>query len=599
MVSLLFLSVSKRNLISKAIQMRFNLPTYAVSPFVKQMLYKSNIIAYNETPQKMLERVILNLFKAEEKFGTPQKEIQFLGETFASDVVSNYVMLGTPILTNAGRYPSALSSCAVIPVDLRQLEESAITIKSYYQQNMGSGFDFSKYKNPVELLKWLNALAAQETATGKYDRYIGNMGTLHISHPAILDFIKAKRTHQMRHFNISVDMTEAFMAAALSNQTYKLVDNQAIKASDLLDKIAENAWFNGDPGFIYMDRINKDNPIEQISRYVCTPPCGEMGLSEGETCQFGSINLAAFVDQAGNIDYDKLEKVVITLTRVLDNAIEMSLSNYPTEISAHMARLKRKIGIGVCGLADFLLKQSLPYNSNEGVNSAKEVLSFINFHSKCASVELGMVRGACIAMSNKTDNKYYSGFLEEKYASNPTQKVTSVMWEQLALQIRQTGILRNLLTTALPPTGRSSLLLGVTSSIEPFFSIFATDNPNQLNKSILEFLNKQFRDKNLVEMIKSEALLKGSFQNVSILNYFQKECLKTAIEVHPQEHILMMKTLASLTGVVDEAASKTINLPKNATIADVRSIFELSFTAGLKNISIYRDGSHLNQPAKL
>jgi ribonucleoside-diphosphate reductase alpha chain len=579
--------------------MSFNLPTYSVSPFAKQMLYKSNIISPHETPQEMLERVILNIFKAETSFGTPQKEIKFVAESFASDVVGNYVMLGTPILTNAGRYPSALSSCAVIPVDLRQLEEAAATIKAYYQQNMGSGFDFSQYKNPVQLLKWLNALAMQETATGKYDRYIGNMGTLHISHPAILDFIQAKRKQPMRHFNISVDMNEAFMTAALSNHTYQLIDNQSINASDLLDKIAENAWFNGDPGLIYMDRINKDNPLEKLSRYVCTPPCGEMGLSEGETCQFGYINLAAFVDHEGNVDYDKLKKVVITLTRVLDNAIEMSLANYPTEISTNMARLKRKIGIGVCGLADFLLKQSLSYNSNEGVDAAKEVLSFLNFHSKGASVELGMVRGACTAMSNRTDNKYYSGFLEEKYASNPTKSVTAAMWEQLALQIRQTGILRNLLTTALPPTGRSSILLGVTSSIEPFFSIFATDNPTQLNSTILNFLNKQFTNQNLVETIQKEALLKGSFQNVSFLNPFQKECLKTAIEINPQAHISMVNALAGLRGVVDEAASKTINLPENATIAEVRSIFELSFTAGLKNISIYRDGSYLNQPSQL
>lgn len=578
----------------------FSLPKYAPSRKAMEVLIHGAILSEDEKPQDLLERTISTIFSVEEGFGTQTKRIRQMAELFAECMVEGYVMLGTPALTNAGRQNMALSSCAIIPVDLQELSTDAEEqICAYYRQNMGSGFQFTNYGNPVAILTWLNDLSVRETATGAYERYIGNMGLLHVSHPHILEFIEAKRFRKMSHFNISVDVTEDFMDRAAQSQSFTLLDGTEVDAAELLQLIATNAWYNGDPGLVFLDRMNRDNALESMSQYISTPPCAEMGMAEGETSQFGYLNLHRFVRKTGTtaaIDYDKLKSVTELLTRILDNAIEYSLPHYPAPISAKIAQMKRKMGIGMCGLADMFLALKLPYDSQEARDVARDVIAFINYTSKCASVALANERGSCQAMNFPLVNKYVNGrFLEDKYMPHPTRTVSAHEWEEIAKTIRETRKLRNIATTALAPTGRSSILLGVTSSIEPLFSIFASDG--SFHSSVSALLRQELEgNEQMLQHIQQEVACTGSFQDVEILSTSTRNCLKTAKEIAPLDHLRMVADLAGIYGVTDESASKTVNLPSTATVADINAIFLSAWRLGLKNISVYRDKTLARQP---
>ena len=362
---------------------------YSLSSQANDVLIRSKITEPNETPQTMYEGVVNTIFAVESVWGINPAETAHSRDDFGQLMAERAVSFGTPTLTNAGRpeyVNAALSSCVVIPVDLRDKSDAAEIIRSYYRQNMGSGFDFSPYDDPVALLEWLNNLSVEETATGQYDRYIGNMGTLHVSHPKIIEFIQAKKEKDLRHFNISVDVNEDFMEAAIKGDPFQLADGTRIDAQDLLWSMAQSAVRNGDPGIIYLDRMNRDNPVEAMSPYVSTPPCSEMGLASGETCQFGYINLAKFTSPNG-IDWEKLASATVLMTRGLDNAIEVSCGGYPGSESLRLANLKRKIGIGICGIADALITCGIPYDSDTARTLARDMLSYINLVSKKASVE--------------------------------------------------------------------------------------------------------------------------------------------------------------------------------------------------------------------
>lgn len=515
---------------------------YKTSEYVSSVLAEGKILAPGENPQEMFDRVTNTLFAVEETFGTPPRMAADLKELFAGYFADKYFSPGTPTMTNAGRHnDAALSSCVVIPVDLRDKETATSKIRDYYKQNMGSGFDFSPYADPVEMLQWLNEFSASETATGNYDRYIGNMGNLRVSHSKIREFIRAKKEQKLIHFNISVDVDETFMNSAIEGKSFELSNGNKIDARALLEDMAEYAWLNGDPGIIYLDRMNRDNPVELISAYTSTPPCAEMGLAPGETCQFGYINLSKFATLEG-IDYPQLAQATTIMTRALDNAIEISRSGFPHPESLRLADLKRKIGIGVCGLADALAAYNISYASEEARILARDILSFINYNSKLASVKLAQERGACGAMMSFIGNKYYDRFLENKYSID-TNTVSAAEWSALGEHIRETGQLRNILTTALPPTGRASILMEVTSSIEPKF--------------------------------------------------------EEATKIHPFDHLRMVAALCGPNGVYDEAASKTVNLHRDSTVQDVLDIFVFAHQLGLKNISVYRDGSRANQQMQL
>lgn len=566
---------------------------YKPTEYAKKVLVNARILASGETPQEMFERVVNTLFEIETEFNIPTKNTEKAKTIFAEFLSRKAFTPGTPTLNNAGRTDysdAALSSCAIIPVNLKNRNKSVKKIKAYYKQNMGSGFDFTPYDNPVDLLIWLNDLSAKETATGKYDRYIGNMGTLHISHPKIMDFARAKTKNNLPHFNLSIDVDEEFMNAVINHKKYSLADGKTVNATSLLRKISEYTWFNGDPSIINLERMNKDNPLFKLLPYTTTPPCSEMGMATGETCQFGYINMAYFT-KPGGIDYALLKKAVYSLTRALDNAVEISAKHYPDKLSSEIARIKRKIGIAISGIADTLLYYDLPYDSDEARGLVRNIASFVTYTSKIASVELAKQRGSCKAMSDRKNNKYYNGYLENRYGSG-TERVSSFQWKKLAERIRKTGLLRNIQTTTLPPAARVSILMNCSQGIEPIFGV--PESENGLSPSVKDFIKKH--SKNNSKQIIEQALREGTFQNTSLA---KKECLKTAKEISYIDHLKMVACLVGENSVIDESASKTVNLPHNATSEDIFDIFLLSHNLGLKNIAIYRDGSIENQPYKL
>lgn len=566
---------------------------YQPTEYAFQVLVRARILASGETPQQMFERVVKTLFDIETEFDTSLKEILHEKNRFAEFVANKAFTPGTPTLNNAGRAEykdSALSSCAIIPVDLRRKNESVEKIRAYYRQNMGSGFDFTPYEDPVDLLVWLNELSAQETATGKYDRYIGNMGNLHISHPKIREFIRAKRERHLPHFNLSIDVDDNFINATINDKQYTLRDGIVVNAAQLLREIAESAWYNGDPSIINLERMNRDNPLVDLLPYTTTPPCAEMGMARGETCQFGYINISYFVKPEG-INYSLLAEATHSITRALDNAVEISIRHYPDQLSSQIARFKRKIGIGISGLADTFLYYNIPYASEQARQLAKNVVSFINYMSKVSSVRLAEKRGSCEAMQHKKTNKYYDQYLEKRYGAG-TDVITSQQWNELGVYIRKTGKLRNISTTTLPPAARVSILMNASSGIEPIFSIpqKLSDIPDSIKQFVVKHANGQTKE------ILAQASKDGTFKNTNLQN---KECLKTAKEISYHDHLQMVAALAGKNGVVDESASKTVNLPHSATVKDVMNVFLYAHELGLKNIAVYRDGSIENQPLKL
>lgn len=584
-----------------------DLPSYSPPEKIKYILEghgtHNSILAEDESPQDLLARVTETLVSVEKKFGTSEEEIESLAQQFAQHFIDRDFVPGMPTLTNAGRMgyeTSALSSCVVVPVDLRKGVSATETILSHYRQNMGSGFNFSRYDDPVAMLKWLNELSARETKSKKYDRRIANMGTLHISHPKIREFINVKvQDRSLTYFNISVEVSEEFMDAATAHGEFMLADGTTVDAYALLQEIAAAASACGDPGLINFDRMNIHNPVASIAPYDCSPPCGEMGLAPGETCQFGYLNLANFVDSDGKIQKEKLAEATKVLVRILDNAVEYGLDHQPTPEGQAMCKLKRKIGISVAGLADALIKAKLPYDSEAGRQLAKDFVSLINYFAKQSSIELAYVRGSCDAMNFPLNNRYYDGYVAERFASIPSNTVTSAQWLELDGKIKNTGMLRNIHHTALPPGGRASMILGVNHSIEPIFS------PSNLSldttELILELLADSLDDtagEVDIQTVFNTAIEHGTFQHAPI-SAQAKELLKTAIEVKPEDHVYMAATLAGMSGVSDESASKTVNLPASATVDDVLSIYLLAHQVGLKNISIYRDQSLDNQPRTL
>lgn len=296
------------------------------------------------------------------------------------------------------------------------------------------------------------------------------------------------------------------------------------------------------------------------------------------------------------IDYSTLREATRLLTRVLDNGVELNLDRYPNPESTTIAHLKRKIGISVCGLADLFLTCDLPYDSKEARKLARDVLAFINYTSKRASIDLAKERGACRAMQSPQQNQYLSGrWLEDKYAKQKTANVSQKEWLELAAEIRRTGLLRNITTTALPPSGRTSILMDASPSIEPILSLCRPDG--SFHAAIVDFVARHAGKNNSQEILE-QARTTGSFQ-ASPLSDHARACLRTAQEIPYQGQIKMVADLAGMQGVVDESASKTIILPQGATVENIADVFTLAYRLRLKNISVYRQGSRADQPIRL
>jgi ribonucleoside-diphosphate reductase alpha chain len=354
---------------------------------------------------------------------------------------------------------------------------------------------------------------------------------------------------------------------------------------------AEAAQACADPGLLFTDRMNEGNPTPQVGQYVSTAPCAEVGLIAGETCQFGYLNLGRFHTGGGAIpvDLDALSDTVRTLVRALDDTIEASMAHYPSPLSAQVVGTKRKIGVGVCGLADLLLAAGLPYDSVEGRRLAQEVLALVNYTSKLASVELAHQRGACPAVLDGRSRYADPDFLR-RFAELKVDSVTRGDWAALAGRIAETGMLRNSSTIAVPPTGRSAPVIGASTGIEPLFRL-SDDLPGHSRAGVEAALRAAGRA-DVLGYVSSYGRLPAD----PTLPEGLRAVLATATQISPGGHLAMA---AAAQACVDEAVSKTVNLPRGARSIDVYDIYARAWELGCKGITVYVDGSRDVQPQAL
>jgi len=562
------------------------------------------------------------LAEAGEKFyGTEQ--VEEYRQLFLKHVSRFEIILGSPILTNAGRrMMKSVSACSIPPVKLSEmgLEQISKIVGEYHTRGMGTGFCLDDLDNPVEMVKYLNHFAISEVQRGDIERSVGNMGVLSVEHPKVLDFIRVKTDNpeiKEWKFNLSVNVTDKFMDSWDKDVPFKLADGTFVSPRKLMHQIAENAHATGDPGLIFMDLINQLNRVPHVGEYKTVVPCGEVSLFDGEVCQFVYLNLARFVDAEeiniekriasidpythqvrgsiceihatafSRINKESLRQAIHTAVILLDNALESNIKKMPNPQSAEIISSLRRIGIGVCGFADVLQALGLPYGSPKGREFASNLMSFINFESKHASVELAKERGPFEFFNHKATRR---DLFIRPFKENPTDFVSREDWEELERSFAVHGI-RNLSTTILPPTGRSSIIAGVTASIEPPFRLV-------VDGAFKRALQKQCVIHGYHEELQSvydHVRVTGSVQETTLPDPV-KEIFKAALEISPEDHIAMTAAFQKYT---DEGISKTVNLPQQATVEDVVKVYRKAHQLQMKGITVYRDGCRNFQPRTL
>jgi ribonucleoside-diphosphate reductase alpha chain len=539
-----------------------------------------------ETPEQMFKRVAHHIARAEKAYGDAT-QVQKMEEIFYGMMTDAKFLPNSPTLMNAGRRLGQLAACFVLPVEdsmdgiFDALKNAALIHKS----GGGTGFAFSRLRpknsrvgttggvasGPVSFMKIFNTATEQVKQGGT--RRGANMAILRVDHPDIMEFIFSKKQHkELNNFNISVAITDEFMEALKNGGTYSLIDPREKKASGELDAtevyetLVRQAWENGDPGIVFVDRLNRDNPTPALGAIESTNPCGEQPLLPMEACNLGSINLAKFVienDEEPAIDYDALRETIWHSVRFLDDTIDMS--KYPLPEIDRMVKGNRKIGLGVMGFADMLFQLGVPYNSEKALEVAEEVMAFLQKESHDASKHLAQERG------------------------------TFPNFDKSVFKDRDGCSYRNATTTTIAPTGTLSIIAGCSSGIEPLFAlsfirrVMDNDELMEVNPYFEAVaMERGFYSPELMDTIARE----GSIRHLKNIPEDVKEVFVTAHDVTSEWHIRMQAAFQKYT---DNAVSKTVNLPKDSTVEDVRKVYDLAYSLGCKGVTIYRDGSKEEQ----
>ncbi len=563
------------------------------------VMRSGRMIDPEETPAMMVERVVETLAAQELDFTGDFHKAETFRTTLGNAMDRSEVIMSTPIMTNAGRYvDKPLTACTVPTIDLRQCKTADLKreITTLHEQGMGTGFNLNDVDNPTEMLGLLNAIAKESARSGKEDRPVGNMAVLSVYHPDIRHFIAAKRdvprTGEDWKFNISVDVDAYFMGQLESGGYITLWNGRKVSSQKLFDEICAAAIVCADPGLVFLDRMNARNPLPGLGEYKTTAPCAEVGLIEGETCQFGSINIGKFVKRVGSeplVDYECLRPVVHVMMHALDDALEISCKHFITACSRYIAVQKRKVGIGICGVADALTIAGLSYDSTQARALMRDILSFINFASKEESIRLSEARGACGAMNNSLGNRHLSEppLLDHLYGDQSTGIVSGLDWRTIAARIATTRQLRNISTIALPPTGRSALVIDASTGIEPHFSV------PQANAEVLGVIRQDLA--RICGETEAENIIRNGYA-APANNGEVHRLLASAREIEPAGHIGMAAALQEIT---DEAISKTINVPEGTTQQQAAHIYLCAYRCGMSGVTIYVDGTHKLQPKKI
>lgn len=558
----------------------------AITILEKRYLKKDAQGQIIESPEGMFWRVAKNIAEAEQSYKS-QTSPEELSETFFRMMASLTFLPNSPCLMNAGRDLQQLAACFVLPVEdsLDSIFETVKQTALIHQSGGGTGFSFSRLRpkddtvqstggmasGPVSFMKVFNM--ATEVIKQGGTRRGANMGVLRVDHPDIMEFITLKKNlNEMENFNLSVGITKPFMDALSKEEGYELINPRTkhsvkcLKAKEVLEAIVSAAWETGDPGVLFLDRINEANPTPELGEIESTNPCGEVPLLPYEPCVLGSINLLKMLrEKKGKweVDFDKLRMTVRNAVHFLDNVIDMN--QYPLPQIAQMAKGNRKIGLGVMGLAHFFIRLGIPYHSPKALEVVKGIMSFIQYQAREYSMELAEMRGVF---------QNFKGSIYDKVGGMR---------------------LRNATLTTIAPTGTLSLLANCSSGIEPLFAI-------QYIRKALEDMEFQMIDPLFLEWGEKKgfltpALLESLSEGASLEELPQipkevRELFITTFNIPPIWHIRIQAAFQEYT---DNAVSKTVNFPRDATKEEIKEAFLTAYQERCKGITIYRSGSKPNQ----
>ncbi len=535
-----------------------------------------------ETPEELFERVAATIAEADAQFD-PDVDIGESRIKFFNMMARMEFLPNSPTLMNAGRKLGQLAACFVLPIEdsMEAIFETLKHTAMIHKSGGGTGFSFSKIRpakdvvmstagvssGPVSFMTVYDVAA--ETVKQGATRRGANMAVLRVDHPDIESFIYAKNDScKLNNFNISVGLTRRFMEALEKNSNYELNNprtKETVKvasAKKIFEMIVFSAWKTGEPGIIFLDRINKGNPTPLLGEIDATNPCGEQPLLPYESCTLGSINLSKMVRDK-KPDYTRLKETVHNAVHFLDNVVE--INRYPMPIIEKMSKKTRKIGLGIMGFTDMLIQMGIPYGSEEAVLQAENIMAFIRDQSRQASALLAEKRGNFPA---------YKGSVHDSGS---------------------TSYMRNATTTTIAPTGSISIIAGASSGIEPIFAIAQLrrildgEKLFEIHPLFVKIVKeKQWFNENL----KRQIIRSGSLKGIKEIPEDIRALFKTSHEISPEWHIRIQAAFQKFT---DNAVSKTINFAANASPEEIKNAYLLAYKMGCKGLTIYRDGSRQNQ----